>query len=343
MLNQHIKSWYMVISNHSPLIDSKATQTLVGTNEPYQDHLSRWFISNKPVWEPEGNDLFVLDRTNWTELSYKYENDLSEWCDQPWGTRMKFICFSSNFVWIIFSSLAAGHLRHPTLQTSDIWNQTLQNISNNNLIRVLKSPVPSTQGGGPVSTCMRCATALVFSIILPTGTPSLLSQFPAIVLPTATSHRLLPGSGKRWDVKAGPISPSISFDLSRWRRGAFQSVCTWIDRQHPYEEQLLSETKLSACSFCFVEGISPAWSHLKGSLKAAKLVYSNKKVKSTQILLLYKLCWPIASCVELWWKREPNRSYHRVHGTTPAVSYLLLQFLRPLCHHLSHQVAFGPQ
>lgn len=69
----------------------------------------------------------------------------------------------------------------------------LHNISNNKIFEALKSPVPAAQGGGPVSTRPRCAGPLVFSLGPLTGSPSLLSQFPAIVLGAASRPRLLPG------------------------------------------------------------------------------------------------------------------------------------------------------
>ena len=123
---------------------------------------------------------------------------------------------------------AAEHPRHPTLQTSDIWKSSpSKNISNNNRITALKSPVPTQQGGGPVSTRTRCSAALVFSIVLPTGTPSLFSQFPAIVLSAATRRRLLPGSGKRWDVKAA----HFLFDQLRPQpveEGCVDGVCVCV-------------------------------------------------------------------------------------------------------------------
>lgn len=106
-------------------------------------------------------------------------------------------------------------------QEYDVWQTLgiilLKHLKQWALVPILKSPVPSEQGGGPESTCMKLAVALVFCTVLPTGTPSLLSEFPAIVLPAATRLRLLPGSGRRWDAKR-PISPLISFCFSRRRR-----------------------------------------------------------------------------------------------------------------------------
>lgn len=53
-----------------------------------------------------------------------------------------------------------------------------------------------------MSTRPRCAVPLVFSLGPLTGSPSLLSQFPAIVLGAATGPGSSRESGKRWDVKA---------------------------------------------------------------------------------------------------------------------------------------------
>ena len=81
---------------------------------------------------------------------------------------------------------------HPLCRPCDV--RLFKNISNNELIAVLKSPVPRARGGGPVSTCLRHRPANRNS----------LAPLPASCHCSPRCHQAQapPRIWERWDVKS---------------------------------------------------------------------------------------------------------------------------------------------